>query len=52
VWDGTDAALAEQERKLWFLRERLGVRDEDLIAGSYETLLGPRSDSWVGAPGP
>jgi len=40
VWDGTDAALAEQERKLSFLRERLGVRDEDLIAGSYETLLG------------
>jgi len=40
VWDGTDAGLAEQERKLAFLRERLGVRDEDLIAGSYETLLG------------
>ncbi len=40
VWDGAEAGLAEQQRKLAFLRERLGVRDEDLIAGSYETLLG------------
>jgi predicted adenylyl cyclase CyaB len=40
VWDGGDTGLAEQERKLAFLRARLGVRDEDLIAGSYETLLG------------
>jgi predicted adenylyl cyclase CyaB len=40
VWDGGAEGLAEQERKLAFLRERLGVRDEDLIAGSYETLLG------------
>jgi predicted adenylyl cyclase CyaB len=40
VWDGAEAGLAEQQRKLAFLRERLGVRDEDLVAGSYETLLG------------
>jgi predicted adenylyl cyclase CyaB len=39
VWDGGAAGLAEQERKLAFLRERLGVRDADVIAGSYETLL-------------
>ena len=40
VWDGGADGLAEQQRKLSFLRERLGVRDEDLVAGSYETLLG------------
>jgi len=40
VWDGATAGLAEQQRKLAFLRERLGLRDEDVIAGSYETLLG------------
>jgi predicted adenylyl cyclase CyaB len=40
VWDGGSAGLAEQERKLAVLRERLGVRDEDVLAGSYETLLG------------
>jgi adenylate cyclase class 2 len=40
VWDGGDAGLAEQQRKLAFLRERLGVCDEDVVAGSYETLLG------------
>ncbi len=40
VWDGAPEGLADQQRKLAFLRERLGVRDEDLIAGSYETLLG------------
>ena len=40
VWDGAPEGLAEQERKLAFLRERLDVRDEDPIAGSYETLLG------------
>ena len=39
VWDGGAEGLAEQERKLAWLRERLGVRDQDLIAGSYETLL-------------
>jgi predicted adenylyl cyclase CyaB len=41
VWDGGEAGLAAQEQKLAFLRERLGVRDEDVIAGSYETLLVP-----------
>jgi adenylate cyclase, class 2 len=40
VWDGAEAGRVEQERKLAFLRERLGLRDEDVIAGSYETLLG------------
>jgi predicted adenylyl cyclase CyaB len=40
VWDGTEAGRAEQERKVAFLRERLGLRDEDLVAGGYETLLG------------
>jgi predicted adenylyl cyclase CyaB len=40
VWDGSEAGLAEQERKVAFLRERLGVLEEDVIAGSYETLLG------------
>ena len=44
VWDGAQSGLAEQQRKLAFLRERLGVRDEDLLAGSYETLLGLRAD--------
>ena len=39
VWDGADAGLAEQQRKLAFLREQLGVRDEDVLAGSYESLL-------------
>ena len=40
VWDGGEGGRQAQERKLAFLRERLGVRDEDVIAGSYETLLG------------
>ena len=40
VWDGGEAGLALQERRLAFLRERLGIRDEDVVAGSYETLLG------------
>lgn len=40
VWDGAESGLADQQRKIAFLRERLGVRDEDLVAGSYETLLG------------
>ncbi len=43
VWDGSPAALPEQERRIAFLRERLGIRDEDLVAGSYESLsLGRR----------
>jgi len=28
-------------RKVAFLRERLAIRDADLIAASYEGLLGP-----------
>jgi predicted adenylyl cyclase CyaB len=40
VWDGAESGLAEQQQRLAFLRARLGVRDQDLIAGSYETLLG------------
>jgi predicted adenylyl cyclase CyaB len=40
VWDGGADGLAEQERKIAFLREALGIADADLIAGSYETLLG------------
>jgi predicted adenylyl cyclase CyaB len=41
VWEGAHAGLAEQERKIAFLRERFEIRDEDLVAGSYETLIGP-----------
>lgn len=40
VWDGGEVGRPEQEKKLAFLRDRLGIRDEDLVAGSYETLLG------------
>jgi adenylate cyclase class IV len=42
VWDGAESGLAEQQRKIELLREELGVRGEDLVAGSYETLLGLR----------
>jgi adenylate cyclase class IV len=41
VWDGDGAGEAEQARKVAFLRERLAIRDADLIAASYEGLLGP-----------
>jgi predicted adenylyl cyclase CyaB len=41
VWDGDGAGEAEQARKVAFLRERLAIRDEDLVAASYEGLLGP-----------
>ena len=41
VWDGDGAGEAEQARKVTFLRERLAIRDEDLVAASYEGLLGP-----------
>ena len=41
VWDGDDAGEAEQRRKVAFLRERLAIRDSDLVAASYEGLLGP-----------
>jgi predicted adenylyl cyclase CyaB len=39
VWDGAAAGEAEQARKVAFLREALAIRDEDLVAGSYESLL-------------
>jgi adenylate cyclase, class 2 len=39
VWDGAPAGEAEQARKLDFLRERLAIRDADLVALSYEGLL-------------
>jgi predicted adenylyl cyclase CyaB len=45
VWDGAAAGLAEQERKVELLRQQLGIRDEDLIAGGYETLLASPSGS-------
>jgi predicted adenylyl cyclase CyaB len=41
VWDGDPAGEAEQHRKLAFLRERLAIHDADLVAASYEGLLGP-----------
>jgi len=41
VWDGAGSAMAEQARKVSFLRERLAIRDADLVAASYEGLLGP-----------
>jgi len=40
VWDGSDSGEAEQREKVAFLRERLGIRDEHLVALSYEGLLG------------
>lgn len=40
VWDGSPAGEAEQARKVAFLREALGIADADLVAGSYESLLG------------
>lgn len=41
VWDGDGAGEAEQRRKVAFLRECLAIRDADLVAASYEGLLGP-----------
>ena len=40
VWDGGAAGESEQREKLSFLREQLGIRDDDLVAVSYEGLLG------------
>ena len=40
VWDGGAAGESEQREKVTFLREQLGIRDEDLVASSYEGLLG------------
>jgi adenylate cyclase, class 2 len=39
VWDGDETGEAEQRRKVAFLRERLEIRDADLVALSYEALL-------------
>jgi adenylate cyclase class IV len=41
VWDGSPAGQAEQARKIAFLCEALGIRAEDLVAGSYEGMLAP-----------
>jgi adenylate cyclase class IV len=40
VWDGDVAGEAEQREKVAFLREQLGIREEDLVAVPYEGLLG------------
>ena len=40
VWDGSAAGESEQREKVTFLREQLGIRDDDLVAVSYEALLG------------
>ena len=40
VFDGSGAALAEQRRKLDFLMNEMGVREEDLVSASYEGLCG------------
>jgi predicted adenylyl cyclase CyaB len=39
VFDGTPAAEARQQEKVAMLMSALGVRADDLIAGSYEALL-------------
>jgi adenylate cyclase class IV len=41
VWDGDPAGEAAQRQKVAFLRERLAILDGDLVAASYEGLLGP-----------
>jgi predicted adenylyl cyclase CyaB len=40
VWDGDAAGEAEQRGKVAFLREALGIHAADLVAASYEGLLG------------
>jgi len=40
VWDGDAAGEAEQHAKLTFLCEQLGIGEQDLVAVSYEALLG------------
>jgi predicted adenylyl cyclase CyaB len=40
VYDGARESLAAQERKLRFLMDQLGIREEDLVDVSYEGLLG------------
>jgi predicted adenylyl cyclase CyaB len=39
VFDGSEAGLADQRRKVDFLMKELGVRDEHLVSTSYEGLL-------------
>jgi adenylate cyclase class 2 len=39
VFDGSAAAEDEQHRKLAFLMKELGVREDDLVAVSYENLV-------------
>ena len=40
VFDGSPGVEAVERAKVARLLRELGVRDEDLVAGSYETLLG------------
>ena len=40
VFDGSPGVEAAERAKVARLLRELGVRDEDLVAGSYETLLG------------
>lgn len=40
VFDGTPAAEAEEQRKVAHLMKELGVAEADLVATSYEALLG------------
>lgn len=44
VFDGTPAAEAEQHRKVAWLMKELGVREDALVATSYEALLAERSE--------
>lgn len=43
VFDGSSAAEAEQRRRVEQLMAQLGVREEDLVPLSYETLVRQRS---------
>jgi predicted adenylyl cyclase CyaB len=40
IFDGSPAAEAASRRRLEHLMRELGIRDRDLVDGSYETLLG------------
>jgi predicted adenylyl cyclase CyaB len=40
VHDGAPESLPAQERKVRFLMDQLGIREEDLVDVSYEGLLG------------
>ncbi len=40
VYDGAPESLPAQERKVRFLMDRPGIREEDLVDVSYEGLLG------------